>query len=129
MCYTLWYVENEQFPFIIKFAIWKRVWCYHICYNSLFSFGRQFCTFAWVLSLLGKYFHYYYRLLDSLVVKCWLRVREVPGSIPSQGPRHTKDGLKMERGWKKRMTTQNRHKSNDKKITFKKKTTMLTVFK
>ena len=27
-----------------------------------------------------------YRLLDSLVVECWLRVREVPGSIPSQGP-------------------------------------------
>ena len=33
----------------------------------------------------------HYRLLDSLVVECWLRVREVPGSIPSQGPRHTKD--------------------------------------
>ena len=31
------------------------------------------------------------RLLDSLVVECWHRVREVPGSIPSQGPRHTKD--------------------------------------
>ena len=26
------------------------------------------------------------RLLDSLVVECWLRVQEVPGSIPSQGP-------------------------------------------
>ena len=37
----------------------------------------------------------YYRLLDSLVVWCWLRVREVPGSIPSQGPRHTKDIIKM----------------------------------
>ena len=35
------------------------------------------------------------RLLDSLVVECWLRVREVPGSIPSQGPRHTKDIIKM----------------------------------
>ena len=32
-----------------------------------------------------------YRLLDSLVVDYWHRVREVPGSIPSQGPRHTKD--------------------------------------
>ena len=31
------------------------------------------------------------RLLDSLVVECWIRVREVPGSIPSQGQRHTKD--------------------------------------
>ena len=30
----------------------------------------------------------------TLVVECWLRVREVPGSIPSQGPRHTKDVIK-----------------------------------
>ena len=37
----------------------------------------------------------FYRLLDILVVECWLRVREVPGSIPSQGPRHTKDVIKM----------------------------------
>ena len=36
-----------------------------------------------------------YRLLDSLVVKYWYRVQEVPGSIPSQGPRHTKDVIKM----------------------------------
>ena len=32
-----------------------------------------------------------HRLLDSLVVQCWFRVREVPGSIPS----HTKDVIKM----------------------------------
>jgi len=30
-----------------------------------------------------------------LVVECWLGVREIPGSIPSQGPRHTKDAIKM----------------------------------
>ena len=35
------------------------------------------------------------RLLDSLVVECWLQVREVPGSIACQGPRHTKDVIKM----------------------------------
>ena len=35
------------------------------------------------------------RLLDSLVVECWLRVRKVTGLIPSQGPRHTKDVIKM----------------------------------
>ena len=34
-------------------------------------------------------------LLDSLVVQCWLRVWQVPGSISSQGPRHTKDVIKM----------------------------------
>ena len=32
-------------------------------------------------------------LLDSLVVQCLLRVREVPG--PSQGPRHSNDVIKM----------------------------------
>ena len=30
------------------------------------------------------------RLPDSLVVECRPRVREVTGSIPRQGPRHTK---------------------------------------
>jgi len=34
-------------------------------------------------------------LLDSLVVDSWLRVWKVPGSIHSQGPRHTKDVIKM----------------------------------
>ena len=34
-------------------------------------------------------------LLNSLVVECWLRLREVPSSIPSQGPRRTKDIIKM----------------------------------
>ena len=34
-------------------------------------------------------------LPDSLVVLYWLRVRDVPGSIPSQGSRHTKYVIKM----------------------------------
>ena len=34
-------------------------------------------------------------LLDSLVVECWHRVWEVPGLIPSQGPRHVKNVMKM----------------------------------
>ena len=37
----------------------------------------------------------FYRLLDSLVVECWHRVWEVQGSIPSQGPHHIKDVIKM----------------------------------
>ena len=41
------------------------------------------------------HFHEHKNLLDSLVVECWLRVGEVPGSIPCQGPRHTKDVIKM----------------------------------
>ena len=49
-----------------------------------------------VLDLDILYIHIIFnRLLDSLVVECWLRVREVPGSIPSQGSRHTKDVVKM----------------------------------
>ena len=39
--------------------------------------------------------HLHNRLLDSLVVECWLRVREVPGSIHRQGPRRTKDVIQM----------------------------------
>ena len=35
------------------------------------------------------------RLLDSLVVECWLRVRQVQGSIPCQGQRHTKKVIQM----------------------------------
>jgi len=35
-------------------------------------------------------------LFDKLVVKCWLQVRQVSLSIPSQGPCHTKDVIKME---------------------------------
>ena len=31
----------------------------------------------------------------SSMYYCWLRVREIPGSIPSQGPRHTNDVIKM----------------------------------
>ena len=46
------------------------------------------------LTWMASYFNDH-RLLDSLVVECWLRVLEVPGSIPSQGPRHTKDVIKM----------------------------------
>ena len=41
----------------------------------------------------GQYSEYH--LLVSLMVDCWHRVREVPGSIPSQGPRHTKDVIQM----------------------------------
>ena len=37
----------------------------------------------------------YFILLNSNVVECWHRVREVPGSIPNQGPSHTKDVIKM----------------------------------
>ena len=44
---------------------------------------------------LRKYQQVNNRLLDSLVVECWHRVQEVLDSIPSQGPRHTKDVIKM----------------------------------
>ena len=34
-------------------------------------------------------------LVSKLIVQCWRPVREVPYSIPSQGPRYTKDVIKM----------------------------------
>ena len=67
-----------------------------------------------------------HRLIDSLVVECWLRVRKVKSLIPSQGPRHTKDVIKMvpvdkevmDKIWYENLSkseTQNRQKSNAKK--------------
>ena len=46
------------------------------------------------LQLMRHLFQPFHRLLDNLVVECWLGVREVPGSFPSQGSRHTKDVIK-----------------------------------
>ena len=54
----------------------------------------SFLVNFWTKSI-NDYQFVHYRLLDSLVVECWLRVLEVPGSIPSQGLRHTKDVIKM----------------------------------
>ena len=54
---------------------------------SLFNAWKEQYRFKMCLIVL-------YRIFDSLVVQCWLRVRAVPGSIPSQGPRHTKDVIK-----------------------------------
>ena len=45
------------------------------------------------------YIHTRYRPLDSRMVECWHRVREVLGSIPSQGPRHTKNGTSSSLIW------------------------------
>ena len=52
--------------------------CKHLKYKSLSAINNHF-----------------YHLLDSLVVECWHRVQAVPGSIPNQGPRHTKDVIKV----------------------------------
>ena len=51
--------------------------------------------FGWTRTLPIYTMYSVYCLLDSLVVECWHRVREVPGSIPSQESRHTKDVIKM----------------------------------
>ena len=50
-----------------------------------------------VIDICGKYniTKINYHLINSLVVECWHRVREFPGSITSQGPCHTKDVIKM----------------------------------
>ena len=64
-------------------------WCIIFVNKLCFHWMYVFCKQA-AFSLDG-----FYRLLDRLVVECWLRVGEVPGSIPSQGPRHSKDVIKM----------------------------------
>ena len=81
--------------------------CSELCHQHLLlkhdihrvniSFCCCCCSSCWTCSLHCCYVCYrsIYRLLDSLVVECWLRMREVPGSIPSQGPRHTKDAIEM----------------------------------
>ena len=43
----------------------------------------------------NKLLSHNHRLLDSLMVECWLLVQGVPGSIPTQGPCHTKDVIKI----------------------------------
>ena len=65
-----------------------------ICHLPVNRFS--FVIYNMIFIITVYYMHAYYRLLDSLVVECWHRVREVPGSIPSQGPHHTKDVMKME---------------------------------
>ena len=74
----LWYVFNRRISI-------RSMWEYrlYICLDFFIFFQPQIQQKHWTL------------LLDSLVVECWLRVREVPGSIPNQGPRHTKDVIKM----------------------------------
>ena len=56
--------------------------------STCFCLSENTCTFPLDLLLCN-------RLLDNQVVQCWLWVREVPGSIHSQGPHHTEDVIKM----------------------------------
>ena len=69
--------------------------------NQFFSFAKSLLqvvqyTVYTALFMLGLILILFInRLLNSLVVQCWLRVREVPGSIPSQGPCHSEDVIIM----------------------------------
>ena len=49
----------------------------------------------WKGTLFNELYNWMHTTASSIVVECWHRVREVPGSIPSQGPHHTKDVIKM----------------------------------
>ena len=62
---------------------------------SFFLESSDYETVCPEFSVTDAAIHAFHRLLDSLVVECWLRVWEVSGSIPSQGPRHTKDIIKV----------------------------------
>ena len=86
---------------LIVFFLCLMLTCTESIYLQSFHFTSKY------ISTLFKAAHYrlmsktiwfqciIHRLLDSLVEECWLRVQEVPGSIPSQGPRHIKDVIKM----------------------------------
>ena len=83
----------------IVHSIFEYFWIQFIYLSCSILCGDIFCgeTFRyWTVIIKIPHGHLLqYRLLDSLVVECWHRVREVMGSIPSQGPRHTKDVIKM----------------------------------
>ena len=71
--------------------------CIHFCVNlTLFVYTLQLTVYTLQLTVYTLQLTVYtlqltvlFHIVDSLVVECWLRVREVQGSIPSQGPRQT----------------------------------------
>ena len=99
-CYTIWTFE----VLVWKTGRWSLIYaqsCW-LCFKldaSLIavSFSRKKARqhLLNTIPAIAVWSIFTYRLLDSLVVECWLRVREVPGSIPRQGPRHTKEVIKM----------------------------------
>ena len=88
-------------------------WLQYICYRALklqyqtnFLYRLKqylhifYCEQNWPRNMtlckfqnINVYYHYFLTA-SSIVVECWRRVR-VSGSIPSQGPRHTNDVIKM----------------------------------
>ena len=82
-------VISQHFPLLLCQILLKLNWA-HILVYSHFNMINTSIHYLWSIYTLPAD-----RLLDSLVVECWRRVWEVPGSIPSQGPRHTKDVIKM----------------------------------
>ena len=67
--------------------------------SSHLLFSKSVCCYL-ILPKLGSFYSHllFFKSVctaSSIVVECWLRVGEVPGSIPSQGPRHTKDVIKI----------------------------------
>ena len=69
----------------------RKVQNYFDWFTSLFKVTKLLPIF-----LQNKPHTYWMTTASSIVEECWHRVREVPGLIPSrQGPRHTKDVIKM----------------------------------
>ena len=90
---------------------WQKVWTLNLILSTIIQqviscylhYEAQLMTY-WFACLACRHefeicqgsllFHWAFTA-SLIVVECWLRVPEVPGSIRSQGPRHTKDVLKM----------------------------------
>ena len=72
----VWVFElAEEYNHVMLFYCW----CFIVVQMLFFKYiGSSFCVF-----------------LPFLKVECWHRVRELQGSIPSQGPSHTKDVIRM----------------------------------
>ena len=89
-----WLVGNWWFDSF--WAVWVVEWLYISMPNKTTKANR-WVTIIRVCKWTEQNTNLFFRhlLLDSLVVECWHQGREVPDSIHSQGPRHTKDVIKM----------------------------------
>ena len=96
---------EQMYPIVTRCPLTMRTLCIEI-YSRLLYNIPQASQITWATSdkINGNVIlvrcilyeiSYTHRLLDSLVVEGWYRVQEVPGSIPSQGPGHTKDVIKL----------------------------------
>ena len=92
LLYTKWY---KVYQFVGECLLLYSLALRTVLLSPLKMFNMSWSSIQQPTYFLSPFSSYNHRLLDSLLVECWLQGHEVPGSIPSQGPRHTKDVIKM----------------------------------